>query len=274
MKTRRAFMRGFIAVLLTLMFVNTVFAGSVGNNGVTLTWPEYPLTGSGLLSCEPWENETANSVDLTGIPEGASVIVTFAYSNPYQGSPMYMPPITYPEVSGGSLTVPVAYPESENWPLFNEATNERAIAVAAMVQVRVAGKTYAKLNSKQWWVRCLPPPPPAQGCTPGYWRQDHHFDSWEGYYSPNQSYTAVFGVSPSFGDITLEEAVWLGGGGQNALARHAVAAILNAANPNVNYAYTVAEVIAGVQAAYASPVDFETFKDALDLANNAGCPLD
>ena len=44
-------------------------------------------------------------------------------------------------------------------------------------------------------------------------------------------------------------------------------------HPDVSYEYTVAEVLAGVQAAYASG-DFEPFKDALDVANNAGCPLD
>jgi hypothetical protein len=34
------------------------------------------------------------------------------------------------------------------------------------------------------------------------------------------------------------------GGGVNALLRHSSAALLNAANPYVDYAYTVAEVIA------------------------------
>ena len=48
--------------------------------------------------------------------------------------------------------------------------------------------------------------------------------------------------------------------------------MLNAASPDVNYFYTVAEVIAGVQNAYATG-DFEPFKNQLDFANNAGCPL-
>jgi hypothetical protein len=70
----------------------------------------------------------------------------------------------------------------------------------------------------------------------------------------------------------LLDAVWLGGGGENALARHAVAALLNAAHPDINYYYSVSQILAGVQAAYASG-DFEPFKSALDFANNAGCPL-
>ena len=53
------------------------------------------------------------------------------------------------------------------------------------------------------------------------------------------------------------------------VARHAVAAILNAAHPDVEYSMTVAEIIAAVQAAYESG-DFEPLKDQLDEYNNMG----
>ncbi len=33
-----------------------------------------------------------------------------------------------------------------------------------------------------------------EGCTPGYWKQDHHFDSWEGY-APGDQLDGVFGVT-------------------------------------------------------------------------------
>ncbi len=46
------------------------------------------------------------------------------------------------------------------------------------------------------------------------------------------------------------------GGGVNALARHAVAALLNASNPDVDSDFTVAQVIALVQEAIESG-DFE-----------------
>ena len=121
-----------------------------------------------------------------------------------------------------------------------------------------------------------PPPPPTetppaggQGCTPGYWRQEHHFDSWTNY-SPTDSYNATFGVAGSFD--TLLDAVWANGGQENALARHAVAALLNAANPSVNYAYTEADVIALVQSAYASG-DFEGVKNLFAAENEMGCTL-
>ncbi|MBW2504022.1 MAG: hypothetical protein JRE16_05570, partial [Deltaproteobacteria bacterium] len=70
-----------------------------------------------------------------------------------------------------------------------------------------------------------------EGCTPGYWKQAHHFDSWTGF-EPDDSYEAVFGVSATCQDgLTLLEALKKGGGGECALGRHAVAALLNASNP-------------------------------------------
>jgi uncharacterized repeat protein (TIGR01451 family) len=117
-----------------------------------------------------------------------------------------------------------------------------------------------------------PPPPDGEGCTPGYWRQDHHFDSWVNY-TPGDDFEAVFGVDASFDPDTLLDAVWLRGGGENALARHAVAALLNASSPDVSYAYTQAQIIAMVQNAYATG-DFEDTKDMFEEANETFCPLD
>jgi len=109
-----------------------------------------------------------------------------------------------------------------------------------------------------------------EGCTPGFWRQTQHFVHWIGY-SPSDSYEAVFGVDAT-GTPTLLDAVWAGGGGENALLRHSVAALLNASNPNVGYAYSTAQVIAIVQNAYATG-DFTTAAGLLAAANEAGCPL-
>lgn len=270
---KRLLATSLLVLALVLVFAGAVFAASVSKNGITLTYPDYPLSGPALLSCEPWEESTANTVTLTGVPEGATVIARFAWSNPFGGSVNYLPFTTYSNVTGGTLVIPVSYPiDSSLWPLFDANTNERAIAVAVFIEVQSGGVS-TKLVSKQWWIRCLPPPAPAQGCTPGYWRQDQHFDSWAPTgYAPTDDFETVFGVNASFDPDTLLDAVWLGGGGENALARHAVAALLNAAHPDVNYSYSAAQVIAGVQNAYATG-DFEPFKDALDLANNAGCPL-
>jgi len=71
---------------------------------------------------------------------------------------------------------------------------------------------------------------------------------------------------------TLLEVLKTGGGGEKALGRHAVAALLNASNLDVGYLYTVDEVIAIVQGAYNSG-DFETAKNQLEVQNELDCPL-
>jgi hypothetical protein len=115
-----------------------------------------------------------------------------------------------------------------------------------------------------------------QGCTPGYWR--NHLDRWEEV-APADDFDATFGVGLFSPDITLGTAISLGGGGLNAFARHATAALLNAYGgvPNadgtyVSYPYSPAEVIAMVQAA-ADSGDFEAAKDVFQAANELGCPL-
>jgi len=127
-----------------------------------------------------------------------------------------------------------------------------------------------------------------QGCTPGYWKQPQHFDSWT-YYSPDMRFSDVFGKTITImwsskgkpqpiTNPTLLQALEANGGGTNALVRQAVAALLNASSPKVNPdpAFdTPAEVIAAVQAVLNTPStsDDEILKNKLDLSNNNGCPL-
>jgi hypothetical protein len=120
------------------------------------------------------------------------------------------------------------------------------------------------------------PPVDEQGCTPGYWR--NHADRWYGV-APGDDFDTTFGVDLFTPDVTLGWAIWAGGGGVNALARHATAALLNAWGgvPNadgatVAYPYTVAEVIQMVQDAVADDT-IEATKDVLAAANELGCPL-
>jgi hypothetical protein len=110
-----------------------------------------------------------------------------------------------------------------------------------------------------------------EGCTPGYWKQEQHFDSWVTY-APGDFYDEVFGVGPH---ITLLAALESEGGGELALLRHSVGALLNAAG-DVDYGMTEAEVIAAVQAAYAIGTKdaFEAAKDDFEALNERFCPLD
>jgi uncharacterized repeat protein (TIGR01451 family) len=125
-----------------------------------------------------------------------------------------------------------------------------------------------------------PPPPGGEGCTPGFWKQDQHFDSWTAPFDPTDSFEAVFGVDVTLRsggqgtitDPTLLDALNATGGGINALARHAVAALLNAASPDVDSGFTVAQVIALVHDAIVSG-DVEAAHQLLAAANEQGCPL-
>jgi hypothetical protein len=118
---------------------------------------------------------------------------------------------------------------------------------------------------------CAPPPPTGdEGCTPGFWKQPQHLDSWVGF-APTQKYESVFGVSVP-GDPTLLDALQANGGGINALMRHSTAALLNASSPDVAYPLTVAQVIAKVQAAIAGGT-IEQTKNEFEGFNELGCPL-
>jgi hypothetical protein len=125
-------------------------------------------------------------------------------------------------------------------------------------------------------------PPGQEGCTPGFWKQPQHLDSWVTY-SPGQTLESVFDVPDAFGldNVTLLAALDFEGGPTTAdaaevLLRQAVAALLNAASPDVDYPLTEAQIIAAVNAALASG-DRATILDLaeqLDTFNNLFCPLD
>ncbi|HEU4364500.1 MAG TPA: SdrD B-like domain-containing protein, partial [Candidatus Krumholzibacteria bacterium] len=109
-----------------------------------------------------------------------------------------------------------------------------------------------------------------EGCTPGFWK--NHLGHWAATgYSPNDVFDDVFGCELFGDDTTLGWAVNNSGVLKN-LAFHAVAALLNAASPDVDYAYSVGEVIDTVCDAVASG-DLEGGKNILAAANESLCPL-
>ena len=118
------------------------------------------------------------------------------------------------------------------------------------------------------------------GCTPGYWKQPQHRDAWVGY-SPEDSFQSAFGCTLTINwsakgkpeDVynpTLLQALQANGGGHSALARHAVAALLNAANPNVIYPRTIEQIRQMVCAAISSE-NVDVVKDKLAEWNERGC---
>lgn len=117
-----------------------------------------------------------------------------------------------------------------------------------------------------------PPLVGGQGCTPGYWKQRHHFDSWAAPYTPDTPFSAVF--EDAFPGKTLLDVVKQGGGGLKALGRHAVAALLNGASAGVSYDLTDSDVVAQFNAAYpGSKRDYTALKNQLVSFNEQGCPL-
>jgi hypothetical protein len=124
-------------------------------------------------------------------------------------------------------------------------------------------------------LRCAPP---GQGCTPGFWKQSQHFSFWKDY-TPSQKFSNVFGrtITISSGsDPTLLKALEAQGGCVNALARHTVAALLNAAKIGTpSFPYTKSQVISQFQVAYdsGSCSIMEAQTDKFVLANEQECPF-
>lgn len=134
------------------------------------------------------------------------------------------------------------------------------------------------------------PTPGGEGLTPGFWKSNATFKSKQGQYkgltgaawiaagySPNQQISSVFSsIAGSLGNKTLLEGLQLGGGGKNALIRHAIAAVLNAAHPEVDYPLTVDQIKTAVNNVIASNdlSAIEDLKDELDAFNNFGANLD
>jgi hypothetical protein len=123
-------------------------------------------------------------------------------------------------------------------------------------------------------------PVEGRGCTPGYWKQEHHFDSWVTYL-PTQTLESVFDVPDALGmDNTTLVAALAGGGGPGVtggakiLLRAAVAALLNTTSLS-GYPLTTAQVISQVNTALASNNrnTMLTLATTLDNNNNLGCPL-
>jgi hypothetical protein len=150
----------------------------------------------------------------------------------------------------------------------------------------------ARPASFAWSVASLalenpPPPGGGQGCTPGYWKNHdgskNQGNAWAGTpYTTTQLLSSVFSPAGlgSLGSVTLRQALDLGGGTsllekKQLLVHHAVAALLNAAHPDVSYGLTTAEIISAVNAALLSNdgTAILALKDKLDGLNNAGCPL-
>lgn len=117
-----------------------------------------------------------------------------------------------------------------------------------------------------------------QGCSAGFWAQNP--EQWNlSPYSPDDLFNTVFGVDVFAAEATLLQVINLEADGPSPqveqLSRQAVAALLNATDPRVNYPLTEAEVIEQYQNAINSGdlAEIVALTDLLDTFNNLGCPI-
>ena len=111
-----------------------------------------------------------------------------------------------------------------------------------------------------------------EGCTPGFWKNPKRFSLWPAPYTPNTLFSDVF--ENAFPGETLLDVIKNGGGGLKSLGRHTVAALLNAASPDVNYDLSVDEVISTFNDVYPGTTkEYNKVKRRLRDFNEQGCPL-
>lgn len=128
-----------------------------------------------------------------------------------------------------------------------------------------------------------PKGPACEGCTPGYWKVPGHLDSWAATgFNTTDKFNTVFGVTQynkaNGTPYTLLEVMQILNGDGNGtpdpistnLGFHAVAALLNAAHPDVNYGYTAGEIISLFKNNLSKAA---ALKDSLAMMNERGCPL-
>lgn len=134
-------------------------------------------------------------------------------------------------------------------------------------------------DSDDAWVRCDTQTSGGEGCTPGYWKQPQHLDSWPAVVTPDTLYSTVFGreitIRTGDGEVidpTLLQALSALGGKVNTAARHSTAAYLNAITSDVSYDLSADQIIDNLQQSVDSS-DFGTLIEALVNFNEQGCPL-
>lgn len=169
-----------------------------------------------------------------------------------------------------------------------------------LTQCTVSGMDSGNLSRPQ--VTC-------QGCTPGYWKVCQHLDSWGPTgFSVNQTFNSVFGVSeyvdckgtpytlldvlyldgngtkgcpgnqdahPKFSGCTKSGVIYNPGLGSDPISTNlgfqAVAALLSAGSPSVNYGYTAGDIINMFKNNYKT--NGAVLEQTFDMLNNRGCPL-
>jgi hypothetical protein len=119
-----------------------------------------------------------------------------------------------------------------------------------------------------------------EGCTPGYWKlvdadpaEASHECNWTDPYDPTDLFDDHF--ENAFPGKTLLDVLSLGGGGLNALGLHTVAALLNAASPDVEYDINdPQDVIDAFNAVFpGTKEEYNDLKNEFAGFNEQDCPI-
>jgi hypothetical protein len=236
--------------------------GQTNDVGSVRVWNSNDTLYVQFAPSSPWwlaQTHVHVGTSLASIPrnsEGIPVPGQFAYQIIHQ-----------PPVRSYTYVIPMT---------FSAGTNIVIAAHADVVRLDSNGATVGETAwggdnpgpGNRWWFYIIYTITPCAssngGCTPGYWRQENHFDSWSGY-RLTDVYSDVFGVGTP---ITLVNALT----NPNAFYRHSTAALLNAANPRLNYRYSLEEVMAMTRSAFSSGY-FGWTASLFQIANSIGCPL-
>jgi len=233
-------------------------------------------------------NDVIHHVDKTGVAVGPDIPFTALTGRPNSGlaigldgnlfagtngfGEIYQLDPSVPSVLGLFSTVTGRDEDLECGPLFTKAD---ASTVETILSRDFESGVIDVLEAPTG--TCQSPVTPNEGCSPGYWK--NHLDAWPAPYTPTTTLVGAGFTNSGRDSTTLQDALALKGGStvqgaKDILLRAAVAALLNAADPNIDYPRSVAQVLADVNAALASGdrSTILTLAAALDEDNNLGCP--
>lgn len=264
--------------VLSIALIAIVFGSLQVAAAATLGWHQvwYDVNGNGILD-EGEPGAVGVTVELHTC-DGTLVSSTTSGPGGYYG---------FWDVPAGSYYEKVFAPSGYAFTLQNQGTNEEIDSDADPVTGETDCRTVTEDGLHCSWKAGLVCAPGDEGLTPGFWK--NHPELWE-VYSPGQKWTSVFAdpITIDMGkktenlDPTLLEVLGAKGGvneGENvydALARHAVAAILNAAHTDVDYPISTASIVSQVDSVIDNGVntDAEPLKDTLEGYNQLGGGID
>jgi len=113
-----------------------------------------------------------------------------------------------------------------------------------------------------------------EGCKPRFWSRSQNFVLWPAPFTPDTLFSSVF--EDAFPGQSLLQVLNNEGFGLNALGRHAVAALLNAASSDVAYDRTLQHVITmfnGVYTGEKHDPKYRALRKVFKALNTMGCPL-